>query len=133
VPFPHLETTSPEVSGVLLNGSAAASDWPVYYRHQKSRDEPDCASWDAASQTNAAGQFEFPRGRDFRFLFVIGDRGYRYEICTERDGERVLLWDNLAWGYVESPAELACNADQDVTDVNRNRGRCGVRWPRWDQ
>jgi hypothetical protein len=134
-PLPHRERVAPEITGVLRDHKQPAAGMKVYYAHRKrfGGGDSDCGHSDAVATTGSDGRFAFQAGKEFRFFVSMGDPTYAYEICAERNDARYLLWHMDDFGFVETPVELTCDLDGSVSEAERGRGRCSVRYPRWDK
>ncbi len=74
--------------------------------------------------TDSDGRFAFEREDKTRFLLVIGDKTFTYDVCAEIDDEIVLLWSSSDFGAVYGPVTLECDLNAPVREVERDRGRC---------
>jgi hypothetical protein len=134
LPLPHRERVAPEVAGLLHDDKQPAAGLTVHYAHRKMwGGGTECTESDVVATTGSDGRFVFGEGKEFRFFVVMGDPVFAYEVCVERRGGRDLLWRMDDFGFVETPVELTCDLNAPVKDGERGRGRCSVRYPRWDK
>jgi len=107
VPWPHHETHTPRIAGLLTAAGKSAADAEI--RLTRDSGDPACARPELVSRPDAEGRFGFPAQREFRFFKrVLGDRYYQWTLCILAGGKTCLGHRYRRVGFTDESVELRC-------------------------
>ena len=125
IPFPHMETLAPSVSGTLTEDGVAVSGAVIHYFAYTNFEADPCRVSEVTAVTGDQGEFFIKEHRELEILFVpMADRLYLFTVCAERGGSFELLWQEGDFGTLRKDLAIRCDLTDPLVETDKGRRRC---------